>query len=110
MDTTSSPDDGKIITREQAKSMILKYQGSTDLFNSSGATKGGFYGRNKILSILNQANCIGLRYYYALNASNQLVIALVGEDRDGNVMSGGTVINEGPLCPPVCGTTNFLDE
>ena len=97
--------EGTIISPPQAKTMITNYQNSPSFQN----LKGGFYGKNKILAILNQANCVGIRYYHAHNASNQPVIVLVGEDNAGNNLSSGVLINDGPLCPPFCPTSNALD-
>ena len=97
--------EGTVISRAQALTMINNFQGSPAFQN----IKGGFYGKNKILSILNQPNCVGIRYYHAHNASNQPVIVLVGEDNAGSCMTNAVLINDGPLCPPFCPTMNALD-
>ena len=99
--------DGSKIKRIAAKQMIQNYQ-ETPYFKGSGI-KGGFIGRNHFYSILNQPNCVGVRYYHALNADGNHTIILVGEDAAGTTLSDGVLIDEGPLCPPWCGVGNLLD-
>lgn len=101
-----SPDDGLVISRAAAKQMIQNFQASP--IYADQRIKGGFYGRNKINSLLNQTDCVGIRYYYALS-NGKLVITLVGEDKTGECLSDTVVIDEGPLCPPWCPGSNALD-
>ncbi|MBI3363775.1 MAG: hypothetical protein HY033_02590, partial [Ignavibacteriae bacterium] len=75
--------EGTIITRAQARTMIQSFQNSASFQN----VKGGFYGKNKLLTILNQPNCVGIRYYHAMNDKGEPVIVLVGEDDKGKCMS-----------------------
>ena len=99
-------DEGKIITREQALAMIRGFQNST----SYQGIKGGFYGKNNLIKILSQPNCVGIRYYYGMNDKNEPVIVLVGEDNNGKCLSDDTVLELWPYCPPWCPESNALDE
>jgi len=100
-----NPDDGTIIKRSDALTMIQSFQNSAS-FNT---IKGGFYGRNKILAILNQPNCIGIRYYHGMNGKGEPIIVLVGEDDKGKCLSDDMVLELGPVCPPWCPDSNALD-
>ena len=102
---TRSADDGSIITRAQALTMIQGFQKSA----AFQGIKGGFYGRNNLLKILNQPNCVGIRYYYGKNDKNEPVIVLVGEDNKGKCMSDDVVLELWPYCPPWCPESNALD-
>lgn len=106
-----TPNDGSIVTRAQAKAMIQRFQTSHP-FGAWNATdlKGGFHGRNRIQGILDQPDCVGIRYYFGINSENKPAIVLVGEDSTGKVLSDGVVVEEGPLCPPFCGLSNSLDS
>ncbi len=97
--------EGTFVTRAEARTMTQSFQNSTS-FNS---IKGGFYGKNKILAILNQPNCVGIRYYYGMNDKGEPVIVLVGEDNKGMCMSDDNVLELGPFCPPFCPESNSLD-
>ena len=98
--------EGTQITRVQAKGMIEKFQQSGQYKN----IKGGFFGRKILLAILNQPNCVGIRYYHSLDAKSQPTLVLVGEDQNGTILSDGILGEEGPLCPPWCGVANPLDQ
>jgi hypothetical protein len=105
-------DSGKSILKQEAKALIQRFRDNDALYQEGDTVKGirgGFYGKNKILAILNQPDCIGLRYYHGVNSSGQLVVVLAGEDSSGTGLDG-VLVNEGPLCPPFCSITNSLDS
>ncbi len=91
-------DEGTIESLASAKAMIKSYQAT----QASGFIKGAFYGKNKLMSILNQPNCVGIRYYFGRNSSNQQIIVIVGADANGNDLTNGMILEQGPLCPPIC--------
>jgi hypothetical protein len=98
--------EGTPVSREVARTLIKKFQQST-LFQ--GVTS-GFIGREILLSILNQPNCVGVRYYHALDTAGQPTIVIVGEDKSGALQRDGILGEEFPLCPPFCWTANGLEE
>lgn len=107
----ANADSGNIIATPNAKTLINNFRANSTYYEKDHpvrGVKGAFYGKNKILAILNQPNCIGLRYYFGLNGNGQLVIVLSGEDSNGAGLNG-VVVEEGPLCPPFCGRSNTLD-
>jgi hypothetical protein len=100
----TTADDGVPISPERAQKIIKDFQNDGNFFKG---IRGGFYGRNVLMNILNQPNCKGIRYYHALvpNKETQALehtIVLVGMDTNGAEMAG-TFTDEGPLCPPFCG-------
>jgi hypothetical protein len=80
----------------------------------AGDTLGGFFGKAALLQILNQPNCVGIRYYYGLNANNDKVLVIVGTDANENDLVDATnnyVCKEmSVLCPPHCGNNNVLNS
>ena len=72
--------------------------------------KGGFFGRDAISAILNQDNCIGIRYYYGLDSNNKQVLVLVGVNSDENDITAGELAEISIPCPPYCGDSNVLNS
>lgn len=48
------------------------------------AKKGGFFGKEALLDLLNQPGCIGMRYYYGRSDDGQKNLVLVGVNEEGN--------------------------
>ena len=62
------------ITLAEAAALTKRYR---DQMNSTDR-KGGFFGKEKLLEILNQTDCVGIRYYYGLDRDNKQVLVLTG--------------------------------
>lgn len=77
---------------------------------NSGDRKGGFFGREAILEILNQQNCVGIRYYYGLDDQSKQVLVLVGATTDENDMTAGILAEQSVPCPSRCGDDNELNS
>ena len=77
---------------------------------SSSQIKGGFFGRDALSAILNQENCIGIRYYYGLDENNKQVLVLVGVDHEENDLFNGELAERSLMCPPYCGINNELNS
>lgn len=74
-----------------------------------GDVIGGFFGHQKIEEILAQENCVGFRYYFALNEQN-LTIVLVGVDNEGNDIENGVLAEFSKSCPSQCSQVNQLNS
>lgn len=75
------------------------------------AVKGVFFGKNKLLDILNQTGCVGIRAYFGINGeTKELSLVLVGAKTNTNDMTEGYIIDNGVTCPPVCGEANDLNS
>jgi hypothetical protein len=74
--------------------------------------KGGFFGKDAIMELLNQNGCVGIRYYYGKTSSGEKVLVLVGTDTNENDLVGATdVCKEAAIpCPPRCGNANLLNS
>ena len=69
-----------------------------------------FLGKEKIIELLNQEGCVGIRTYYAINDEGKKVLVLVGAESDENDMENGLIIEHGYLCPPFCPKKNSLNS
>ncbi|MBM4176301.1 MAG: hypothetical protein FJ213_09040 [Ignavibacteria bacterium] len=93
------------ISYEEASKLTQEYQSQ----QVAEYIKGHFFGRDSILKILNQDNCVGIRFYYGLNDGKD-VLVLVGVDSKENDLINGEIMEKGFPCPPYCGETNKLNS
>lgn len=70
-----------------------------------------FFGRDILMSILNQQGCQGIRFYYGTDGSAPQLLA-VGADGDENDQLGGNriVADESICCPTNCSHPNILNS
>lgn len=73
-----------------------------------GARKGHFFGREILLQILAQEDCMGIRMYYGQDADGQKELVIVGADASENDMLNLVADISSP-CPP-CGGLNALNS
>ncbi|HUN65182.1 MAG TPA: hypothetical protein VMW43_03710 [Bacteroidota bacterium] len=92
--------EGKVISPATAKKFIGKYQKSSH-FRRMKKIRGGFFGKKKLLKILNQKDCVGIRYFHAHNKVGRHTLVLVGEHKAGKPITR-MYLDDGPLCPPYC--------
>lgn len=93
--------DGKSISRKVAKKYIGSFRKSPNYKKHLKGIKGGFFGKNVLLKLLRQKNCIGMHYFHAHNAEKNHTIVLVGKHKNGKLMEN-MFLDDGPLCPPYC--------
>jgi len=97
-------DQNHEILLPEAIEMTARYRTSPG-FNGMN---GGFFGKSAILEILNQTDCVGLRYYYGLNVSDDPVLVLVGVTRDNVDLVNGKLAELSLPCPDICDATSPL--
>lgn len=75
-----------------------------------GGVLGEAFGRDAVLSVLNQANCVGMRIYYGRKNDSTPVLILVGLDGSGSDLTSGVILETGYPCPPLCGLSSPLSH
>ncbi len=73
------------------------------------AIKGHFFGKTKLQEMLNQTNCVGLRFYRAIDDAAALQLVVVGVLADGTDMTTGLILDRSFLCPPYCDAGSSLN-
>jgi hypothetical protein len=73
-----SVSSGKLIPAEQ----VQRFKTTFEAKATKGEVKSCFYGINKIIKILGQDGCIGIRIYGAINDNGDKTFALVGVDEE----------------------------
>lgn len=111
-------DEGTFITLSEAGDMTKKYRDNFLTVNRE--RKAVFFGREKLLAILNQPDCVGIRIYYgaeevtrAVDTWHEIEMVLVGASADENNQIGPThkILDHGIPCPSSCATiTSVLDS
>lgn|SRR5574343_611029 len=91
--------EGTFITLEEATQWTANFRNS----GNYDGIKAQFYGKNKLLEILNQPGCVGIRIYRALDERNNPVLVLVGANSAENDLFTGNILEKGCSCPPFCG-------
>ena len=70
--------------------------------------KAVFFGKDALITILDQAGCVGVRCYFARTDKQQPTLVLVGTTADQNDMTNGAIMEVGLPCPPFCDTSNSV--
>ncbi len=93
-----------IIDVADGKQMIENYREKA----SKGSIYGTFFGKQSLLAILGQAECVGIRFYFGKDFGGKDQLILVGVKEDGSELVNGHVASLGVSCPPECGNTPTL--
>ncbi|MBK9632914.1 MAG: hypothetical protein IPO62_17970 [Saprospiraceae bacterium] len=101
-----SSSTGSFVTISQAQTMISNWDNQQVSINDANP-RSIAYGKSKILDILNQSGCEGIRIYNGIDQSNHVFI-LVGYDSNGNDMTSGYILETGLPCPSYCAPSTSL--
>lgn len=98
--------EGAYISQATAKSLGTNYVNSSR-YAISGYIKAHFIGRDKLIEILNQNSCMGLRIYYGTDVSTTgpatPELVMVGTDENGNdILLNALILDSTFPCPPSC--------
>jgi len=92
------------ITLEQAQILTANFRQK-----NPGVVRGGKFDRDAFDEILAQSDCVGIRYYYGLDANDSPQLILVGVNSKGNDMIDDLLCEMSWPCPPTCGDPNVLN-
>lgn len=104
MDFTGNEDHS--ISLAEAAEMTARYRGQM----TEEQIKGGFFGARAIMTILDQSDCVGIRYYYGLDSNNKQVLVLVGVLANQDDIVDGILAEVSLPCPTFCGSDNSLNS
>jgi hypothetical protein len=98
--------EGAFITLEEGSVMTANYRSTIQ----SGDTIGQFIGEEIIKRILAQKNCVGIRFYYAIDENGSKNLVCVGVDENENDLYEGLIADHFKKCPPFCSNSNPLNS
>lgn len=94
------------ITLTEATALTTNYRNAA----GSNPILAHYFGQTIINDILAQADCVGIRIYYALSSTGQKELVLVGVNEDGDDLYNGVLGDRSVACPAVCSATNPLNS
>lgn len=89
--------EGQFISLEDAVEWTTNYRNA-----NPGKVKGHFYGKNKLMEMLNQSDAMGIRIYRAIDDAGAEVLVLVAADAEEGDLDNGLILERGEPCPPIC--------
>jgi len=103
---TLTQDDGSFISLEDAKNMVSDYKNNPEI-NLEKKINSHYFGKNKLLEVINQKDSIGARIYHGKAADDDgdfvQKIIVVGVDKDGNdILNTNKILDFSSTCPPHC--------
>ncbi len=98
--------EGSVITLADAADLTANYRATI----SPGDRLGLFVGRNRLLDILNQTGCMGVRLYFGLDKNGDPELVLVGATSNENDMEKGVIVDGLLPCPVRCSSPNPLNS
>jgi hypothetical protein len=99
-------DEGSEVTLSEASAWTSNYRRTIP----SGEIVGQFVGKNKLMKILNQRGCMGVRLYYGIGDDGKKNLIAVGAGSDENDMTEGVILEKFFPCPPICSGKNSLNS
>jgi hypothetical protein len=88
-----------IVKIEDARQYVENYRETAP----KAAVFSVYFGKLSLLAILNQPECVGIRFYNGRDASGKEQTVLIGVREDGSELVNGHVASQGIACPPECG-------
>jgi hypothetical protein len=95
--------EGEIITLAEGAAMTKQWRRT----NSNGNAV--YYGKDILNQLLEQSDCVGIRFHFAVDSDGKNTLVLTGVDADENDLLS-IVADKGLKCPIRCGERNELNS
>lgn len=100
-----NPNQDHSISLAAAAAMTKDYRDA-----NPGARLGGFFGKDALQAILDQPDCVGIRYYFAQDSTDKLTLVLVGAKANQDDMVNGELAEYALPDPPYNSSPNSLNS
>ena len=77
--------------------------------NFKGQPLGIYFSQATLYDVLNQEDCVGIRFYFAADTDGQLTLTFTGVTEDENDILG-IIGDNGIKCPASCSSANVLNS
>jgi hypothetical protein len=98
--------ESEVITLQEATDWTANYRQTI----SASDVRAHFFGKTKLLDLLDQDECVGVRIYYALDDSGAKQLVMVGADQNEEDLYEGIILERARPCPSFCATNSPLNE
>jgi hypothetical protein len=95
--------ESSVISLQDATDMTAEYRSS-----NPNEIKAHFFGKEKLMEILNQQGCMGIRAYYGIDSSGKKQLVFVGADANEKDLYHGVILDMSVPCPSCCDSTSPL--
>ncbi len=95
-----------IISLEEAKKLVSNFQANL----KGDEVRAHYVGKEALLKLLNQENCVGVRIYYARTDDGKPELVLVGVTEEGMDLTNGIILERIIPCPPYCPSDSELNQ
>lgn len=109
MEYTFTGSEGGPISPATLKSWMNNYDArQTETFPGKTVIKGHFFGRDKIMQLLNEKDAVGIRVYHGVNDNGDYTVMLVAARSDWSDIlpdsepGGPIILDDSANCPPYC--------
>jgi hypothetical protein len=99
-------DEGTVVTLAEAAEWTANYRKTIP----EGDTIAHFVGKEKLLSILEQEDCVGIRFYYGKENDGAKNLIAVGANSEENDLIDGIIVEKTLSCPTRCSEINPLNS
>lgn len=99
-------DEGSVVSLNDASRWTANFRKTVP----AGDIIAHFIGKEKLLDILNQEDCVGARIYYGIGDDGKKNLVFVGASADENDMVDGLIVEKVFGCPPRCSERNLLNS
>ncbi len=96
-------DESEVISLADATAWTAAYRSA----NPTGV-KAHFFGKNQLMTILEQDDCAGIRAYYAIDDLGAKQLVLVGVNFSGDDQYTETILDRSHPCPNICDVSSPL--
>ena len=97
--------EGRYITTDQGKSWSGNFRRA-----HPKAVRAHYFGKTKLLEVLNQKGCVGLRMYHAIDLAGTAQLVSVGVSGDGADLVRGLILDTCIPCPSYCDRKSPLNR
>ncbi len=94
------------ITRAAVNVFVENYRKTA----APDAIFGGLFSKKDVLSVLDQSDAVGMRYYYALNSENEEMLVLCGTDENRNDILDNHLLKAAVIHPPLDGQKAIIAD
>jgi hypothetical protein len=98
--------EGEFVTLSDASRWTANYRNTIQ----PGEVIALYGGKEKLLELLNQDNCVGARIYFAIDDDGNKNIVFVGVEENENDMENGLLLDKWLPCPTRCPKKNSLNS
>ena len=94
------------ISLKDAAGLTKKYRKTA----GAAAVLGGYFSKTAVQSLLDQEDCVGIKFYYGKEKVGTMQLVILGVTSAEKDLTDGEIAERSIPCPPYCGPLNHLNS